>query len=52
MSGTWLFSIDAKGKEDVSCTLKLPTVRYAKQIPDRQPIVHFRIKTRSIGAPG
>jgi len=48
MPGTWLFTIDAKGKEDVCSTLKLPTVCYAKQIPDWHPIVHFSIKIRSI----
>lgn len=48
MPGTWLWSKDAKSKEDVSSTLKLPAICYAKQIPDWYPIVHFRMKIRSV----
>lgn len=48
MSGTWLFPIDAKDKEEASSILKLLTVYYAKQILDWHPRGHFSIKIRSI----
>lgn len=52
MPGTRLCSKDAKDKEDVSSTLKLPAICYAKPIPDWHPIVHFSIKIRSIYSAG
>lgn len=48
MPVTSLCSIDAKGEEDVSSTLQLPTVCYAKHISYWHPLVHFSIKIRSI----
>lgn len=46
MPGTWLYSVDVKGK-DVTSTLKLPAVHYIKQILDQHLLVKFSIEIKA-----